>query len=136
MVRRDRLVYGLVRHPLSILLAYFGIFVAGFLLKPALDDAKRHRDCLPAIALHLMLLACLLYWNWVDALLLYWLPLMLAQAMGAYLFYAQHNFPGVKLRERREWSYEFAAVYSSSFLDIHPVLHWLTATSAITMCII
>ena len=46
--------------------------------------------------------------------------------MGAYLFYAQHNFPGVTFSENNEWAYEKAALESSSYMEMNPVMAWLT----------
>ena len=51
---------------------------------------------------------------------------MIAFAMGAYLFYAQHNFPGVTFSENNEWAYEKAAMESSSYMVMSPVMAWLT----------
>ncbi|HRD37488.1 MAG TPA: fatty acid desaturase, partial [Bacteroidia bacterium] len=47
--------------------------------------------------------------------------------MGAYLFYAQHNFPGVTFKGNEEWTYEGAALESSSYMDLNPFMHWVTA---------
>jgi omega-6 fatty acid desaturase (delta-12 desaturase) len=54
------------------------------------------------------------------------LPTALTHAAGAYLFYAQHNFPGMQIRGRHEWEYSFAATRSSSMFDMGPVMHWFT----------
>src|SRR5262249_26961187 len=54
------------------------------------------------------------------------LPLFLACALGAYLFYIQHNFPGVQMKPRQDWTYTFAALKSSSFMDGNPLVHWFT----------
>ena len=51
-------------------------------------------------------------------------PSLVASALGAYLFYAQHNFPSAKLKSRAEWSHVDAALRSSSFMRIR--LHHLT----------
>jgi omega-6 fatty acid desaturase (delta-12 desaturase) len=40
----------------------------------------------------------------------------LACGYGAYLFYAQHNFPDIHVQPRETWSYTRAALESSSFL--------------------
>jgi omega-6 fatty acid desaturase (delta-12 desaturase) len=55
------------------------------------------------------------------------LPLCLATAVGGYLFYAQHNFPGVFVQPRESWSYTEAALHSSSFMKMGPVLRFFTA---------
>jgi omega-6 fatty acid desaturase (delta-12 desaturase) len=60
----------------------------------------------------------------------YWLgvavPLTIATAAGAYLFYAQHNFPEVYLQPREEWNYVRAALGSSSYMPMGPVMNFFT----------
>ena len=53
-------------------------------------------------------------------------PMLIGTAVGTYLFYAQHNFPGVVRRERHEWDYVWAALNSSSYMKMSPVMHWFT----------
>ncbi len=47
--------------------------------------------------------------------------------LGAYLFYAQHNFPGVVFRSNKDWNYSKAALESSSYMVMNPVMQWITA---------
>ena len=47
--------------------------------------------------------------------------------MDPYLFYAQHNFPGVSFNDAAGWTYEKAALESSSFLKTDFVTSWFTA---------
>ena len=54
------------------------------------------------------------------------IPSALASCVGAYLFYAQHNFPDAVFKDRREWDYHFAALHSSSMFDMSAVMHWFT----------
>ena len=53
-------------------------------------------------------------------------PAAVAMALGAYLFYAQHNFPAMRLKGRRDWTYAFAALRSSSMFEMSPMMHWFT----------
>ena len=53
--------------------------------------------------------------------------MLIAGGTGAYLFYAQHNYPGVALKLGKDWNYVTAALKSSSFIKMHPVLNWFTA---------
>jgi omega-6 fatty acid desaturase (delta-12 desaturase) len=50
-----------------------------------------------------------------------------ASAAGAYLFYAQHNFVGMRILPAGEWSYYGAALASSSYLRTGALARWLTA---------
>src|SRR5439155_7141085 len=47
-------------------------------------------------------------------------------ALGSYLFYAQHNFPGARFQEGDAWDYTAAALTGSSYIAMNPVLRWFT----------
>jgi len=53
-------------------------------------------------------------------------PLFIACGLGAYLFYAQHNYPGLTIQPRERWSFTRAALESSSYMQLGPVLRWFT----------
>ena len=57
----------------------------------------------------------------------YFVPLFTACAVGAYLFYAQHNFDGLVIQKRESWCYDRAALHSSSYLELGPLMKYLTA---------
>lgn len=55
------------------------------------------------------------------------LPIMLiAQALGVWLFYVQHQFEDTYWRRHPEWNYHRAGLEGSSFYDLPAVLHWFT----------
>ena len=54
------------------------------------------------------------------------MPHFIASAIGAYLFYAQHNFPGVSFSDNEGWTYEKAALESSSYLRTGRIMAWFT----------
>lgn len=125
--RSQRAWYRVIRSPWSMLFAYFGIFLVGFCAKSFRDEPGSHRDSLAALALHAALVAVYAHFG-LDTLLYGYLgPIMCTHAIGAYLFYAQHNYPGVKLRPRQSWDYVYAAVHSSSFMDGSRIVRWFTA---------
>lgn len=62
-----------------------------------------------------------------ELLLLIVLPFLLACALGGYLFNAQHTFPGVSFKGDIEWSYDHAALESSSHMVMSPFWRWVTA---------
>jgi len=125
--RGKRLVYHISRHPLTILFGYLTVFFYGFCLRPLLVDPRRHLDGLAAIVLHVGLLVALGLTR-LDILgFAVLLPWFVATGFGSYLFYAQHNFPGVQFRSDEDWDYVYAALRSSSFMKMNPVLHWFTA---------
>ena len=123
----EKLFYRMARHPFTILFGYFFIFLIGMCLKSFLTDPKRHYDSLVSLVVHGVLLVGLTWvLGWQGMILSYGFPLFLACALGAYLFYIQHNFPGVQLKPRQEWNYTFAALNSSSFMDGGRLTHFFT----------
>ena len=54
-------------------------------------------------------------------------PRLVAGALGSYLFYAQHNFPGVEFKDKAGWTFEKAAMQSSSYLKTGPIMAWFSA---------
>ncbi len=123
-----RFRYLFVRHPLTILFGYVTIFLIGMCLLPFWRNPKRHLDCLFAFVLHFAVGAALYSAEGGSGLLLFLVvPHFLASAAGSYLFYAQHNFPEAEHSSAAGWSYESAALRSSSFMEMPAWLHWFTA---------
>lgn len=126
--RMERFKYLAIRHPITILMGYFSVFLLGMSLVPAIEDPKEHADSIVALLLHLLLYsAVVILFGWAAALLVLFIPFFVASAIGAYLFYAQHNFPDVTYIDKDGWSYEGAALLSSSFCRMNPVMHYFTA---------
>ncbi len=127
MSRVQRLGYRLIRSPLNMMLGYVTVFALGMCLRPFVRNPRQHPDGALALGLHGLVVAALGYFGSLElALFTVVLPLALACAAGSYLFYVQHNFPDMKLRGRAEWEYTFAALRSSSMMDLSPLLHWFT----------
>ncbi len=124
--RVTRFVYALSRHPVTIALGYLTIFFWGMCLRSFLVNPRMHWDSALSIVLHIGLVVALLLINPGVVFYLIVIPMIVASGLGAYLFYAQHNFPAVKLRESKDWDYFFAAVHSSSFIRMGPILNWFT----------
>jgi omega-6 fatty acid desaturase (delta-12 desaturase) len=124
--RWQRLKYALVRHPLTILFGYFTVFLYAMCLKDVIADPRRHLDAYLAILLQAALVAGLAIFAPAALVFAWLLPVLLASALGAYLFYAQHNFPGARYRDRAHWDFVAAALESSSYLRQGRLLHWLT----------
>ena len=51
---------------------------------------------------------------------------LLAGAMGVWLFYVQHTFAGAYWARKENWDAGQAAVVGSSYFDLPRVLHWFT----------
>jgi len=126
--RGTRFKYLFMRHPLTILFGYVFVFLFGMCLYPGLTKLRQHYDGLIALVVHLLLaVGLVLYFGWTALFLTLVAPHFVASAIGSYLFYAQHNFPTVTFSDKAGWSYEKAALESSSFLVTGPLWAWLTA---------
>ncbi len=126
--RAVRFRYLFMRHPLTILFGYVFVFLHGMCLYPFFNRPREHYDCLIAFVVHLSLAVGLTYFfGWSALLLTLVLPHFVACAIGTYLFYAQHNFPGVTFFDRAGWAYEKAALESSSYLKTGRIMAWFTA---------
>lgn len=125
--KREKFMYKASRHPLTILFGYISLFILDFNVKSLFRSPKNHWDSFLALAFHFGLGTFIFFNGGIAALLLGWmLPFFVANGLGAYLFYAQHNFPGAVFREGTEWDYTLAALDSTSFLVMNPVMNWFT----------
>jgi omega-6 fatty acid desaturase (delta-12 desaturase) len=122
--RRD---YTLVRHPLNMVFGYFTVFMLGMCLSAFKRAPGQHRDGLYSLLIQLTGIGVVTaFAGWEMALFTVVVPNATACALGSYLFYAQHNFPDMQIRDRSSWEYTFAATRSSSMFDMPAVMHWLT----------
>ena len=127
VTRGERMGYLFMRHPLTIFFGYFFIFIFGMCIQPFLNNPRRHFDSLLALLLHLVIgSALVVFVGWPALFLTLVIPHFIGSGMGSYLFYAQHNFPIVTLKDKSGWTYEGAALESSSFMKMSPVMHWFT----------
>jgi omega-6 fatty acid desaturase (delta-12 desaturase) len=125
--RGERFAYLFMRHPLTMVFGYLFVFLFGMVIYPFINSPRKHIDCLLALLLHLALGAALvLMFGWLALALTLIVPLGIASALGAYLFYAQHNFPSVIFKDKAGWTYDGAALESSSYLKTNPVMEWFT----------
>jgi len=116
-----------MRHPLTILFGYAVIFLYGMCIYPFFNKPRAHWDCLIAAFLHIFMGAALIFlFGWTGFLLAQTLPALIAGALGSYLFYAQHNFPKVAFHDQAGWTYEKAALESSSYLRTGRIMAWFT----------
>jgi omega-6 fatty acid desaturase (delta-12 desaturase) len=87
------------RHPLTILFGYVTVFLFGMVINPFVTSPRKHFDCLLSLLAHIGLALFFLSFGWPTLVLALVLPRFIATAMGSYLFYAQHNFPGVSFKD-------------------------------------
>jgi acyl-lipid omega-6 desaturase (Delta-12 desaturase) len=127
LTKKEKQIYLVNRHPITILLGYLTLFIYWLNLKSFFQSPGKHLDSLLAIVLHGV--GAYLVWKYfgLTGLMLSWIfPFLLSFGMGSYLFYCQHNFPGATFKENQDWSYDNAALSSTSFMVMNPVMHWFT----------
>lgn len=123
----QRLKYRIARHPVTLLLASVTVFLFGITLLPLIDNPRKFWDGALAIVLHGTVVALLwIFGGFALTFFAFILPFTIAAALGAYLFFAQHNYEGMAVLPPDEWSYYRGALESSSYMKLTPVLHWFT----------
>lgn len=127
MSAKERTMYKIIRHPLTMILGYFTIFMFGMCVSPLLRSGKKNWDSALSLATALLINGALLGFFGAGVWFFgYLLPMIVAMATGSYLFYAQHNFPDIHVQPRDKWSYTRAALESSSYMKMGPVMNWFT----------
>jgi omega-6 fatty acid desaturase (delta-12 desaturase) len=125
--KADRWIYLFIRHPLTIAFGYVFVFLWGMCIRTLTKSADKHMDGLLAIIVHYGIgLAIYAFFGVQGFLLGFLFPALLNSAFGAYLFYAQHNFPSATLKEKQDWNYVYAALHSSSYIKMNRLMHWFT----------
>jgi omega-6 fatty acid desaturase (delta-12 desaturase) len=123
----QRLRYRISRHPLSIACAYVTIFLLVSCINPLVREPHKYWDGALALAAHCGLIA--LVWTYLGfetAVFTIMLPFTIASALGAYLFYAQHTFEGLRIMPAEDWTYFEGALESSSYMKLSPIMSWFT----------
>lgn len=128
MTKGERREYLMIRHPFTILLGYLSMFMFGMCINSLMSSPRRHLDSLLALILHAAFIsATIIFLGWQSWFAGIMIPFFLSTAIGAYLFYAQHNFPGVIFQANEDWAYETAALKSSSYMKTNAFWAWVTA---------
>lgn len=126
--KNEQRYYLFIRHPLTILFGYIFAFLYGMCIQSIINRFSKHIDSLIALILHFAYQIAVVYFlGWQTWIFLCAIPHFISGALGAYAFYAQHNFPGVTFVGNEEWTYEGAALDSSSYMELSWPLRWATA---------
>jgi omega-6 fatty acid desaturase (delta-12 desaturase) len=128
----ERLRYRVSRHPATILCAYVTVFFFSVSLLPLVRTPRKNWDSAVSIGAHFAVLVAL--WGlcgFAAAFHALLLPMAVAAAIGGYLFYAQHSYPGMRILPEDEWTHYRAALASSSHLRVGPVMRWFTGNIGI-----
>lgn len=124
---QDRRAYRMARHPLTMGAGLLTVFALGMVFSAFRRNPRRHWAGPVGLTLQIAAFVVLGFTvGWFNATCLVVVPSVVAMAVGSYLFYAQHNFPSVKLHRRRDWNFTQAALTSSSLFDMSPMMRWFT----------
>jgi omega-6 fatty acid desaturase (delta-12 desaturase) len=120
-------IYLINRHPLTVLFGYFTLFIYWLNLKSFFQSPSKHLDSLAALVLHFGVSIFIATSFGMNTFFIAWfMPFLFAFGMGSYLFYCQHNFPGAQFKENHDWTYDNAALNSTSCMVMNPVMQWFT----------
>ncbi|MEM6789105.1 MAG: fatty acid desaturase [Myxococcota bacterium] len=122
-----QLAYRVARHPATIAFGWLTVFLIGMCIKPFLTKPKENAEAglavLGYLALGVVVSALFGFDVYFYAILL---SHIFAAAIGGYLFYAQHNFPGVEIRSRHDWTAVDAALHASSYMKMGRIMQWFS----------
>ncbi len=127
LTNKQKNIYLINRHPLTVIFGYFTLFIYWLNLKSFVQSPAKHMDSLGALVFHLVMGTLIwIYFGALTFLISWFMPFFLSFAIGSYLFYCQHNFPDAQFREDHDWKYDYAALFSTSYMVMHPVMQWFT----------
>jgi omega-6 fatty acid desaturase (delta-12 desaturase) len=123
----QRLSYRIQRHPLVVLFGYITIFAINITLLPLLRDPVKHWDSALSLLVHGGLITVLWIFGGLDvAFFVVLLPMLIASALGSYLFFAQHSFKRMHIISPEAWTFYRAALESSSYMRLNKILQWFS----------
>ena len=123
----QRFKYRLQRHPLIVMLGYFTIFAYSICLESLFRKPTRHWDSGLVLLVHAALISVLwVFGGFSLVLFVVLLPMLIASALGSYLFFAQHSYEQMSIIKSEDWTFDRAALESSSFMQLNRLMHWFT----------
>ena len=123
----ERLRYRIERSPITMLLGYLTVFLGALCLLPFVKQPRRYKSSGLALVLHLGGSVALCWAFGVGVYVTTVLvPYAIACGIGSYLFYTQHNAPGIELRAESAWSHDQAALRGSTHLVTGRLMRWFT----------
>lgn len=124
----ERFTYRIVRNPFILFLIgpLYLIFILNRFTKKGGSAKARWNVYLTNISILTFAVGMSFLIGWKAFLFIQLTHLFIAQAIGLWLFYAQHNFEEVSWERADTWDYKSAAIHGSSFLKLPLVLQWFT----------
>ena len=128
LTSQERITYLFIRHPLTIAAGYIFAFAWGMCILSLIRNPSKHWDSALALLFHYGIgITALVTFGWQTFLIAFLVPSVISSGLGSYLFYAQHNFPSVTFANQDGWTYIGAALQSSSYMRMNPLMQWFTA---------
>jgi omega-6 fatty acid desaturase (delta-12 desaturase) len=119
--------YLFIRHPFVIFNGFIFSFLIGMCIHPLIVSFSKNKEAILALVFYFTLhVFIFINFGWITSVFFTVIPHFISGGMGAYLFYAQHNFPTATYKSDEQWSYLDAAMESSSFMNTNPLMHWFT----------
>lgn len=123
----QRLAYRAERNPITMAFAHVTVFFMGMCVLPFVNNPKRYASSGFAAVLHIALSIAIFHFFGASVFLSAWLlPFFVSCLLGAYMFYAQHNAPGITVRGDDDWAHAEGAVEGSTFMKTGPIMQWFT----------
>ena len=125
---RGRFHYRLFRNPIVMFLIgpMWVLLIGPRLVKRGMRPRLRRSVLGTNLALAVVLAGLCWLVGWKELLLVQSPPLLLAGAVGIWLFYVQHQFEDAYWQTSDAWSFEDAALQGSSHLDLPRILRFFT----------
>ena len=126
--RGQKLVYWLYRNPIILfLIGPFFLFVVWFRFTKARMNSEEKRSVyVTNLILGVLITGLILLMGW-KAYLMIQIPIMaVATAVGAWLFYVQHQYEDVIWARQESWDYKTMALEGSSYLKFPRILQWFS----------
>jgi omega-6 fatty acid desaturase (delta-12 desaturase) len=126
--RWKQIGYRLVRNPIVLfILSPIPLFVISYRFFTKQDGRTERLSVIYADLALLGILVLAYFTIGLKAYLLIQVPVMwIAGAVGEWMFYVQHQFPGVYWARQGEWDYLDSAMRGASYYKLPKVLQWFT----------
>ncbi len=119
--------YMFIRHPFVIVNGFIFSFLVGMCIHPLIVSFSKNKEAIFALSFYFTLhVFIFIHFGWSTSIFFTLIPHFISGGLGAYLFYAQHNFPTARYMSDEQWSYIDAAMESSSFMKTNRIMHWFT----------
>ncbi len=127
---KDRAIYRAFRNPfvMFILGPIWSLVIQPRIPSKSQSKAQRNSVWLTNLALFVVIGAACLLIGWQEYLLIQGPMVLIAGAMGVWLFFVQHQFEDVYWESSEDWSYTEAALQGSSYLKLPKVLQFFTGS--------